>query len=76
MIHFLKSKLKKAIKENSTENIKNIIEPLNIILEVTRKAKKAGQRMENRLTLVEKVELSLDNQKTYRIFENLFVNIE
>lgn len=24
----------------------------------------------------EKVELSLDNQKTYRIFENLFVNIE
>lgn len=45
----VKKNLKKAIKENDTSKLEEIIPTLNTILEETRVAKKKGQHMENRL---------------------------
>ena len=47
----VKKKLKKAIKENNITQVEDIFPTLNVILEETRKAKKTGQKMENRLSL-------------------------
>ena len=44
----VKKNLKKAIKENDTSKLEEIIPTLNMILEETRSAKKKGQRLENR----------------------------
>lgn len=48
----VRKRLKKAIRENDFEGVKESINTLNEVLEITRKAKKAGQRMEARLVLV------------------------
>ena len=48
----VRKRLKKAIRENDFEGVKETINTLNEVLEITRKAKKAGQRMEARLVLV------------------------
>lgn len=45
----IKKSLKKAIKENDTSILEEIIPVLNTVLEETRVAKKKGQHMENRL---------------------------
>ena len=49
---YVRKRLKKAIRENDFEGVKETINTLNEVLEITRKAKKAGQRMEARLVLV------------------------
>ena len=48
----VKKKLKKAVKENSITQVEEIFPTLNVILEETRRAKKTGQKMENRMALV------------------------
>lgn len=50
----IRKKLKKAIREDNVNCIKDSIETLNTILETTRRAKKAGQRMEDRLVLLKR----------------------
>lgn len=46
----VKKKLKKAIKEDNIESVEETIVTLNTILETTRRAKKTGQKLENRLS--------------------------
>ena len=46
----VKKKLKKAIKDGNVESIKESVGVLNTILETTRRAKKTGQKLENRLS--------------------------
>ena len=55
----VKKNLKKALKENNTSKLKELIPTLNTILEETRSAKKKGQRMENRLKRYHDAVLSL-----------------
>ena len=55
----VKKNLKKALKENNTSKLKELIPTLNTILEETRSAKKKGQRMENRLKCYHDAVLSL-----------------
>lgn len=47
----IKKFLKKAIKENNFENIESTLNILDSILETTRRAKKTGQKLENRLSV-------------------------
>ena len=45
----VKKRIKKAIKEDDTSKLEELIPTLNTILAETRVAKKKGQHMENRL---------------------------
>ena len=55
----VKKNLKKALKENDTSKLEELIPTLNTILEETRTAKKKGQHMENRLKKYHDAVLSL-----------------